>query len=673
MKKRNLFVVCVAIALALTMVLAVACGKQQNTLTDSRNYVASESTAKPIAAPEAEQKDAQVRAAEAGHTHSYTVWNHDETEHWKSCSSCGAVDMRTYLPHTFDGDTCECGATPHTTHQWTVWRYDAENHWRVCYICGSQQTEGKAAHEYNNGLCECGKLEKGEFKDTPIVDMNGYVAVGKIEGVDNWNLERPFTQDANRADHYSLELDLKGGDEFKVRHPNDTGFANGEWGYNQINIVDGSEITDKAQLFKETGAYGGNIYVKQDCHVILNRYADSAGNTLDIEVKSVSGEIVEPEGGYGVVGTIGGVTDWNNDKLFNKVDEGHYSITLNLKTGDEFKVRTAGSWTKEWGYKEIYMQPGSKVADKTELFKETGDYGGNIYVLKDCTVTLHRYDDSSTLDIYVDEVSDIGGGGGGGTTKEMWLVGTIRGVESWGDNVGNAVKMTYNETASEYTVDVTFQAGDRFQLKPEGKSWDGQKGGESLGTVTYDPSVTNKPSGSVFTGSGDINVQHSCTVTITLKAGKINILIKSITINTQSYTYTFWLYAPSWNNIVIHIWNGTISTGNWAAEHMTKANGGWWYWVYTSPVARSGKINIIMANNGLEGESNRVTLQDTNDDKAGLIDIKTNMYFKAATNAVYSTWEETGAPSAPVMPTAVTPVQVATIPLQTIRKQRLAA
>ena len=45
------------------------------------------------------------------HTHSYTQWAYDDTQHWKVCPDDGAIDESSYGEHVFVAGECECGAT----------------------------------------------------------------------------------------------------------------------------------------------------------------------------------------------------------------------------------------------------------------------------------------------------------------------------------------------------------------------------------------------------------------------------------------------------------------------------------------------------------------------------------------------------------------------------------
>lgn len=48
------------------------------------------------------------------HTHSYTQWAYNDTQHWKVCPDDGAIDESSYGEHVFVAGECECGATEQT-------------------------------------------------------------------------------------------------------------------------------------------------------------------------------------------------------------------------------------------------------------------------------------------------------------------------------------------------------------------------------------------------------------------------------------------------------------------------------------------------------------------------------------------------------------------------------
>ena len=96
------------------------------------------------------------------HQHTLGDWEHDETNHWKTCSVCNEkVDE---APHDFDSDSIckECGyekPAPTPDHQHTAdtkWQHDDTYHWHTCTNCDVKLD--KAAHNFG----EDGNAEKCE-------------------------------------------------------------------------------------------------------------------------------------------------------------------------------------------------------------------------------------------------------------------------------------------------------------------------------------------------------------------------------------------------------------------------------------------------------------------------------------------------------------------------------
>ena len=96
---------------------------------------------------------AVIGVGKLGHTHEYTTWDYDDTQHWKICEADGAESP--HEDHWFDPDNdyvCECGYQH--THDF-AWQYDDNEHWQVCTADGYQTA--KTRHNYNgDGVCECG-------------------------------------------------------------------------------------------------------------------------------------------------------------------------------------------------------------------------------------------------------------------------------------------------------------------------------------------------------------------------------------------------------------------------------------------------------------------------------------------------------------------------------------
>ena len=97
------------------------------------------------------------------HQHTLGDWEHDETNHWKTCSGCNEKVGKA--EHDFGEDgVCECGyekpAPTPDHHQHTAsteWKYDDTNHWHTCATCNEDVRLGEAPHDFGeDGVCECG-------------------------------------------------------------------------------------------------------------------------------------------------------------------------------------------------------------------------------------------------------------------------------------------------------------------------------------------------------------------------------------------------------------------------------------------------------------------------------------------------------------------------------------
>lgn len=94
------------------------------------------------------------------HQHTLGVWEHDETNHWKTCSGCNEKVGKAKHDFGEDGVCKECGykkPAPTPDHQHTAsteWTSDSTYHWHTCTNCDVQLD--KAPHNFG----EDGKAEK---------------------------------------------------------------------------------------------------------------------------------------------------------------------------------------------------------------------------------------------------------------------------------------------------------------------------------------------------------------------------------------------------------------------------------------------------------------------------------------------------------------------------------
>ena len=90
-----------------------------------------------------------------GHSFS-TEWLKDATDHWHKCANCNEVSDKA--AHVYDNDvdatcnTCGYERAAHTAHTaGTVWENDETNHWRECTASGCEEKLDTAAHTWNAG------------------------------------------------------------------------------------------------------------------------------------------------------------------------------------------------------------------------------------------------------------------------------------------------------------------------------------------------------------------------------------------------------------------------------------------------------------------------------------------------------------------------------------------
>lgn len=125
------------------------------------------------------------------HQHTLGSWEHDETNHWKTCSGCNEKVGKA--EHDFDsnGICKECGykkPAPTPEHQHTAsaeWKYDDTNHWHTCATCNEDVRLGEAPHDFGEDgkaekCVECGFANPGYVEPDP--DDTGTVDSGSDAG-----------------------------------------------------------------------------------------------------------------------------------------------------------------------------------------------------------------------------------------------------------------------------------------------------------------------------------------------------------------------------------------------------------------------------------------------------------------------------------------------------------
>ncbi len=90
------------------------------------------------------------------HTHEYTKWQHDDTQHWKVCPADDAMDPAGKSAHDFTNGDCECGAKePVHVHTFdtTTWENNETSHWHPATCEHTEEKGDLARHNFSGREC----------------------------------------------------------------------------------------------------------------------------------------------------------------------------------------------------------------------------------------------------------------------------------------------------------------------------------------------------------------------------------------------------------------------------------------------------------------------------------------------------------------------------------------
>lgn len=180
------------------------------------------------------------------------------------------------------------------------------------------------------------------LNDAPLLarqDQHIWSVIGSICGT-SWDTDFPMTETSPGV-WRSSPLDLKAKDEFKVRE-------DGSWAvnYGDGGVLDGYNIVVPAD---------GTYTVILDLNAQTLIYVDETG-AMPEAFENPQGEL------WSVIGTLYG-TNWDTDfPMFESSPGIWMSSPLELKAGDEFKVRLNGTWAINYGITDgILMHNGDNI------------------------------------------------------------------------------------------------------------------------------------------------------------------------------------------------------------------------------------------------------------------------------------------------------------------------
>ena len=183
---------------------------------------------------------------ENAHTHNYTKWRYNDTQHWRECPEDGAESEKSN--HVYGSDNkCECGALnpnitpvePGHTHSYTKWGHDDTYHWKECSANdGAIDESSKVQHTFSDGVCNtCGALDNR----VPV----GPTKITNIEfRVDGDNNSKPYWEALINA------------------------YNNGQGKIDGVKVVGiiskGTSTSTSASALNQSAAQVGNVYALAD-------------------------------------------------------------------------------------------------------------------------------------------------------------------------------------------------------------------------------------------------------------------------------------------------------------------------------------------------------------------------------------------------------------------------
>ncbi len=146
--------------------------------------------------------------------------------------------------------------------------------------------------------------------------------------------------------------------------PDDKGFS---WASNPVCIGGAGTYTVIAAQYKAVSSDSEAGY-----GIGLVKKAEGTAATEDKEVV----DFIAKDHTYGLIGSFG-TSDWKTDTaLVANEAKTEWSVTVELKAGDQFKVRADGDWTYNWGISEgdyAHLNAEGK-ADGNGVVSEDGTY-----------------------------------------------------------------------------------------------------------------------------------------------------------------------------------------------------------------------------------------------------------------------------------------------------------
>ena len=333
------------------------------------------------------------------HTHEYTRWAYDETQHWKVCEEDGAESE--HVSHFFNAEDdykCECGAQHTHTYEW---KHNDEYHWQEC---SDGFKTRKEQHSFNDdGVCLCGET-------MAMTEVHGTLKV-----YDNGMLETDYTGIA-----FTL-TEIESGTEVKINPALGT---DGTYSFKIPQSEKAYMLTiSKDEYISDSIAFDGSNGALRDAKLVYIAYATTPGMEswgtvdysqldkniirLDNDMQFIFSKKTYKQVAFSV--TLQG--SWNSTGADVDARQG---VIFRFKEGNDYKGVISVQAVKDWGLwisrdnyatwdsnQDIFGKMAPVDGDFGELFLEFSNRPDLKEALKAGTLKLTMVRDGSMFYIYL--------------------------------------------------------------------------------------------------------------------------------------------------------------------------------------------------------------------------------------------------------------------------------
>lgn len=359
------------------------------------------------------------------------------------------------------------------------------------------------------------------------------------------------------------------------------GWNNGEWGQ------DGETVEPEAASLTLLSSGGGNIT------------AYTAKRFYHFTLDTNSG-VLKHNYSFDQVGVVGAFTGWadGQDKVmkFNAAKR-RFWVDIENFSG-EFKFRTDGSWTKNWG--------GGAFGEEGDNLNcaEAGNYRVYLYLSNSAEMMYElnadMYGQTEPVGGQTPETPDTPDTPDTPAEKEPNRWGIVGTPNEWSKE-GTLPDLYMDEVGDNLFVrrSLALTTADSFKIRFNDEWKDDKNYGlETAGVVELNVGFAVITSG----GSGDMKVPADGTYDVYFSPAEEKVWVMTegqvpSDITLKSYKLYVDVTATGWENCNIWAWDDSAnySGGNWPGQALTLEDG---KYVWTAPAEVTGKTISVIFNNG---------------------------------------------------------------------------